>query len=330
MQVGYSINSKNDETKVYTCRLFILFHSRDYTEFRDTAETSFQDMDVKLVCETRNHNILTISGFSTEDQAIRYLNKLRIAFHWLMLDQGIVVEAALEPEEIQRHCNVRNGCTFKSADGLPSTHILEIPYGFIHTTYEGGGSIAGASIALNGLRAGLDIATRIIPEIDQSLNLSLDLYRSSFLQENLRARFTMLISSLECLTSKDTRDAWQIGLIDKFIAEVADHDLSTEEASTNDVLKSKKESLIAGLRGLKSKPKKQLVMQEIKQLYGDSEDYRRVNDIIKASFGKRNDVLHEGKDVTREEVERLDTVVSDLLRHRIRSLPKRQLLDDLF
>lgn len=315
---------------MYTCRLVILFHSREYTEFRDTAETTFQDMEAKLVCEPRNHNILTISGFSTEGQVIRYLNKLRIAFHWLMLDQGLVVEAALEPEEIQRHCNVRNGCNFKSAYGLPSTHILEIPYGFIHTTYEGGGSIAGASIALNGLKAGLDIATRIIPEIDQSLNLSLDLYRSSFLQENLRARFTMLISSLECLTSKDTRDTWQIGLIDKFIAEVADHDLSTEEASTNDVLKSNKESLMAGLHGLKSKPKKQLVMQEIKQLYGDSEDYRRVKHIIKASFGKRNDVLHEGKDVTREEVERLDTVVSDLLKYRIRSLPKRHLFDDLF
>lgn len=287
-------------------------------------------MGVKLVCEPRNHNILTVSGFSTEDQAIRYLHKLRIAFHWLMLDHGIVVEAALEPEEIQRHCNVRDGCNFKSTDGLPSTHILEIPYGFIHTTYEGGGTIAGAFIALNGLREGLDIATRIIPEIDKNLNLSLDLYRSSFLQESLRARFTMLISSMECLTSKDSRDIWQIGLIDKFVAEVTEHNLSTEDAITNDVAKSKKDSLIAGLHGLKSKPKKQLVMQEIKQLYGDTEKYRRVKGIIKASFGKRNDVLHEGKDVTREEVERLDTIVSDLLRHRIRSLPKRQLFEDLF
>lgn len=274
--------------------------------------------------------MLTVSGFSTEEQAIRYLYKLKIAFHWLMLDHGIVVEAALEPDEIQRHCNVRDGCNFKSTDGLPSTHILEIPYGFIHTTYEGGGSIAGAWIALNGLREGLDIATRIIPEIDQNLNLSLDLYRSSLLQESLRARFTMLISSIECITNKDSRDIWQIALIDKFIAEVTEHDLSTEEAITSDAAKSKKESLIAGLHGLKSKPKKQLVMQEIKQLYGDTEDYRRVKSIIKASFGMRNNVLHEGKGVTREEVERLDTVVSDLLRHRIRSLPKRQLFDDLF
>jgi hypothetical protein len=98
-----------------------------------------------------------------------------------MIDQGIVVQAALEPEEIQRQCNVRGGCNFKSTDGLPSTHILEIPYGFIHTTCEDGGSIAGAWIALNGLREGLDIASQIIPEIDQNLVLSLDLYRSSFL-----------------------------------------------------------------------------------------------------------------------------------------------------
>jgi len=140
----------------------------------------------------------------------------------------------------------------------------------------------------------------------------------------------MLISSMECLTNKDSRDIWQIGLIDKFIAKVTEHELTTEEAITSDVAKSKKESLIAGLHGLKSKPKKQLVMQELKHLYGDTEEFRKVKGIVKASFGKRNDVLHEGKDVTREEVDRLDTIVSDLLRHRIRSLPKRQLFEDLF
>jgi len=287
-------------------------------------------MVVKLVCEPRNHNILTVSGFSTEEHAILYLQKLQIAFHWLMLDQGIVVEAALEPEEVQRHCNVRDGCNFRSTDGLPSTHILEIPYGFIHTTYEGGGSIAGASIALNGLREGLDIATRINSEIDQSLNLSLDLYCSSFLQENLRARFTLLISSMECLTRKEARDTWQISLIDDFIAQVTEYDLLPGQGVVNDSERSKKESLISGLKGLKSKPRKQLVMEEVKQLYGGTAEYKRIKDIIKASFGKRNEVLHEGRDVSREEVERLDKVTNDLLRHRIKSLPKRKLFDDLF
>ena len=67
---------KVDGTEVYICRLIILFHSREYTGFKDIAETSFQDMGVKLLCKPGNHNILTVPGFSTEKQALRYLHKL--------------------------------------------------------------------------------------------------------------------------------------------------------------------------------------------------------------------------------------------------------------
>jgi hypothetical protein len=135
---------------------------------------------------------------------------------------------------------------------------------------------------------------------------------------------------MECLARKEARDTWQISLIDDFIAQVTEYDLLSGQGVIYDSERSKKESLISGLNGLKSKPRKQLVMEEIKQLYGGTAEYKRIKDIIKASFGKRNEVLHEGRDVSREEVERLDKVANDLLRHRIKSLPKRRLFDDLF
>ncbi len=316
---------------MFRCRLILLFYSREYTEFQDSAEISTQELDVRLACQAENHNVLTVSGFCTEEQANIYLEKLRIAFFWLMLDQGIVVDASLEQEDIQRHCNVRDGCNFNSINGRPSTHIYEKEYPYIHTTYTGGGSALGAPIILNGIERGLAIAARIIPEIDESLSLSLDLYRSSILQDNLRARYTMLISSMECLKLKcgERRDDWQIALLDKFIAEIRDYELSPSRPIAIDDIKAKKDSLVDGLKGLKNKPKKQLVLQELNQLYDDSE-FKEVKSIIKASFAKRNRVLHEGEGVTLEEAERLDTIQKDLLIHRITTLPRRRLFEDIF
>ena len=315
---------------MFKSRLILLFHSRDYKEYQDSAETNFQDLDVKLLCKPQNHNVLTVSGFCTEEQAIKYLKQLKTAFHWIMLDQGIVVDASLEPEDIQRHCNVRDGCNFSSINGRASTHIYETEHPYIHTTHTGGGSVLGAPIVLNGIKRGLAIAARIIPEIDDDLSLALDLYRSSILQENLRARFTMLITSMECLTSKESRDEWQIELLDKFIAEINDYPLSQSLSNLNDDTGAKRESLISGLKGLKNKPKKQLVLQELEQVYADPEDFARVKRIVKDSFGKRNSVLHEGRDVKPDEVERLDRIQNSLLVFRISSLPKRQLFEDIF
>jgi len=317
---------------MFKCRLILLFHSREYTQFLDSAEISTQELDMRLTCQAENHNVLTVSGFCTEEQAISYLEKLRIAFYWLMLDQGIVVDASLEQKDIQRHCNVRDECNFNSINGQSSTHIYEKEYPYIHTTYTGGGSALGASSVLSGLRRGLAIAARIIPEIDESLGLSLDLYRSSILQDNLRARFTMLISSMECLKLKcaERRDDWLIALLDRFIAEIKDHDLSPSQSINIDDVNAKKDSLIEGLKGLRNKPKKQLLLQELNQLYDDSKEFKRAKRIIKGSFAKRNRILHEGEGVSLEEVERLDVIQKDVLIHRISSLPKRRLFEDIF
>jgi len=313
---------------MYKCRLILLFYSKKYTRFEDSAQIGDPYLDVRLVCDPENHNVLTISGFDSEVEAIDYLKTLRVAFHWLMLDQEIVVDASLEPEGIQRHSNVKDGCNFSSMNGRAATHIYERDSSYIHTTNIGGDSILGASIVLECIQRGLAFAARISPEIDERLSTSLGLYRSSILQENQSARFTMLISSMECLTNMESRDAWQIAMLDKFITEVKEYGVEQDVPFSNEELKAKKDSFISGLLGLKSKPKKQLVLQELKQIYDDPEEFKIIKQVIKASFGKRNSVLHEGKSVSLEEVERLARIQRDLLMHRITSLPNRKLLED--
>jgi len=315
---------------MYTCRLILLFSFLSYTEVEDVAETCFQKFQVKLDCQKGDLNILTVSGFSTEEQAIDFLDKLNTAFHWLMLDRGIVVEAALARDQIQCHSNVKHGCNFNSIDGRPSTHIFEVPSPFIHTKFGKAGSIVGASIVLDGLRAGLDIATRIIPELDDRLSLALDLFRSSTRQECLKARFTMLITSMECLTNEETRDDWQIHLIDKFIGEVNACNPATESADLHDELQAKKDSMIGALKSLKYKSKLQLVKKEIRRIYEDKEDYKRIKAMVKELFQKRHRIVHLGENVSQEQVESLESIQKDLLIHRITSLPKRQLFEDMF
>lgn len=315
---------------MYTCRLILLLNFLSYTEVEDVAETYFQGFQVKLDCQKGDLNILTVSGFSTEKQAIGFLDNLNTAFQWLMLYRGIVVEAALALDQIQCQSNLKHGCNFNSTDGRPSTHIFEDTSPFIHTKFGRAGSIVGASIVLDGLRSGLDIATRIIPKLDDRLSLALDLFRSSTRQECLKARFTMLITSMECLTSEETRDDWQINLIDKFIGEVNACNPAMESADLNGELQAKKDSMIGGLKSLKYKSKLQLVKKEIKRIYEDKEDYKRIKAMVKDLFQKRHRIVHSGEDVSRSQVESLESVQKDLLIHRISSLPKRQLFEGLF
>ena len=70
-----SYNAKTSVAKatMFKCRLILLFHSREYTEFLDSAEISTQELDMRLACQAENHNVLTVSGFCTEEQAINYL-----------------------------------------------------------------------------------------------------------------------------------------------------------------------------------------------------------------------------------------------------------------
>lgn len=314
---------------MYKCRLILVLYSREYGRFQGSAQFSHPVFDLDLTCQPENHNVLTVSGFNTEEEAVDYLRYLKIAFHWLMLDQGIVVDAMLEREGVQRRCNVKDGCNFNSINGRTSTHVYENDSSYIHTTYIGGDSILGATIVLEGIQTGLALAGRIIPEIDETLSMSLELYRSSILQQNLRARFTMMISSIECLVSTESRDDWQIAMLDKFIIEVRDYRTEQYLPISNGELNAKKDSLIHGLIGLKRKPKKQLVLKELKQIYLDPDEYKGIKEVIKASFGKRNSVLHEGKSVSIEEVERLAGILKDLLLHRISLLPKQRPLDDL-
>ncbi|WP_144037025.1 hypothetical protein [Synechococcus sp. MW101C3] len=318
------------QNPMYACRLVLLFHSLTYTEFEGVASIEFWEFEVELKCEKDNLNILTVSGFSTEEEAIAYLDKLKTAFHWLMLDRGITTEAELRIDEIQRHSNVMDGCSFKSIAGKPSSHIYKIPYGFIHTRMLGGESIVGAPIVLDGLRAGLDIATRIIPESDKRLSLSLDLYRSSTLQANLKSRFTMLITSIECLSPTEMRDEWEIHLINKFIGEVKTYNPPSGSTDLPDKVNEKKYALIGGLDRLKTKSIWQNIRQEITQVYQDSEEGCRSIEIVQRSLKQRHRIVHGGQAVTQEEVNDLDTVLKNLLIYRITSLPKRQLLEDSF
>ena len=269
-----------DQNPMYACRLVLLFHSLIYTEFEGIAKIEFRDFEVELKCEKDNLNILTVSGFSTEEEAIAYLDKLKTAFHWLMLDKGILAEAELRVDEIQRHSNVMDGCNFKSIAGKPSTHIYKIPYGFIHTRMLGGGSVVGAPIVLDGLRAGLDIATRIIPELDKKLSLSLDLYRSSTHQANLKSRFTMLITSIECLSPTEMRDEWEIDLFKKFIGEVKTYSPPPGSTDLPDKINDKKHALVGGLDRLRTKSIWQNIRQEIMQVYQDSEECCRSIEIV--------------------------------------------------
>jgi len=319
-----------DQNPLYACRLVLLFHSLIYAEFEGVAKIEFLGFEVELKCEEDNLNILTVSGFSTEEEAIAYLDKLKTAFHWLMLDRGIITEAELRVDEIQRHSNVMDGCNFKSIAGKPSTHIYKIPYGYIHTRMLGGGSIVCAPIVLDGLREGLDIATRIIQELDKKLSLSLDLYRSSTLQANLKSRFTMLITSIECLSPTEMRDEWEIDLIKKFIGEVKTYSLPPGSTDLPHEINDKKRALIGGLDRLRAKSIRQNIKQEITQVYQDSEECCRAIEIVERSFKKRNGIVHGGQAVTQEEVNDLDTVLKNLLIYRISSLPKRQLLEDFF
>lgn len=315
---------------MYTCRLILHLSSLSYTEFQDVAEVCFQGLQVKLDCQDNDLKILTVSGFSTEDHAIAYLDKLNTAFYWLMLRSEIIAEAAMELEEIQRHSNVKHGCNFTSIEGRPSTHIFEIPYGFVHATYEGGGSIVDASIVLDGLREGLEIATRIIPKLDEKLRISLDLYRSSTLQENLKARFTMLITSMECLVNEVKRDDWQIKLIEKFIDDVNAYQIITDQDDLRDELRDKKERMVGGLSNLKNEPKWLLIEQEIREAYEGVEGSQGMEITIKKLFKRRHRIVHQGSEVTRQEVDCLASATKALLMNRISSLPKRELFEDLF
>jgi len=98
-----------------TARLIIQLHSRKFTHFVDEAQIELSEVRLDLRCKSDNHNELIISGFSHQKEALIYLDKLRLAFFFMMLDDDIIVDACLDAEEAQLHSNVENGCTFRSA-----------------------------------------------------------------------------------------------------------------------------------------------------------------------------------------------------------------------
>lgn len=305
-----------------TARLIIQLHSRKFTHFLDEAQIELSEVRLDLRCKSDNHNELIISGFSHEKEALIYLDKLRLAFFFMMLDDDIIVDACLDAQEVQLHSNVENGCTFRSANGRPSTHVLDIPYGYIHETYEGGGCTTNASVVLQGIRKGLIIAATPIKPIDEDLRLALDLYRGSLLQENLRARFIMLIISMERLAGKEKKGAREIALIEVFIDLVKNHDLAeTEKTGSNKDAKDLQKSILNTLDRMKTKHPRKLIIREVKEVYANSTHLKRAKGIVEASFAKRNDIVHEGRDVTLEQVEGLESVQRDLLKHRILTLP---------
>jgi hypothetical protein len=307
------------------------------TPFRVPTNTrisldEFATSDGKLSWSIKSndpYHILTVIGFSSEQEATTFVERLPAALAHLLLERGIAADVALRPRAITYYPDpvvaAENfsrsfGATFDGPlDGVidgsavaifPSEKKLRTITGGFASVY----TTIPARHALEILLAGANFADASRLNSDPKLATALELYGAYFVEHSGRARFLTLIMALEALTAPAKKSQTALDLLARWKAETRsviesieeNHaDVGSLEALERELLFRQDESIGLQIRNVVAY-----------ELQGDSDVTETVRE-AKRLYNLRSTLVHEGF----LEASKLDKATSSakILVHRVLS-----------
>jgi hypothetical protein len=183
--------------------------------------------------------VLTVTGFSSQESAEKYISVIRSGLAWVLLNKGLSFQADTElqniaytkdPYEAAKNLSKNFGITIKGGmervDGLidsnrPAvyasdktirTSTVGTPHSIVVIT------IASDMFPLLLEGASFPHASNLVT--DRKLLLALELYGAYFTEYSINAKFLTLVMALEVLASGRRRRRVVLDLLDKWIGEV--------------------------------------------------------------------------------------------------------------
>ena len=252
------------------------------------------------------YHILTVDGFLSEQEATTFVERLPAALAHLLLERGIVADAALRPRAITyfpdpvaaaENFSQSFGVTFDAPlDGLidgsavaiyPSEKRLRIITGGFGSVY----STMPAQHALEIVLAGANFAGALRLNSDPKLSTALELYGAYFTEHSARARFLTLIMALEALTMPTKKSKIALDLLSRWRVETRsiiqsiagyDADVASLEALERELLFRQEDSIGIQIR--------KVVDYELRS---DSDVTEQVRE-AKRLYNLRSTLVHEG------------------------------------
>jgi hypothetical protein len=214
----------------YTLRVpFKLASGMCIDELESSTEWNICGVRVKLEYNNPFY-VLKADGFSSEEAACQYFDRLWNGLEWLLLDRSVALMATKNLARITR-ADDPDQAAINLAQSLGIPHKGPI-HGVIHTDQPSiyptaqrfvfvgamAPSIRGG-IGLSGFFKALadGMVLRETPTTsDRGLRAAIDLYSASFHEQPASARFIMLIMALEVLTSRAVKHTVALRLLDRW------------------------------------------------------------------------------------------------------------------
>ena len=202
------------------------------------------------------YNVLSVTGLSSEDAALRFTRCARAGVAWLLLHRGIAADVDFEPQQI-RYCPdpVKAGENLaRSFGGTFNGPVDTIIQGAQTAIYPTEKRVRVATVfpaslhvtvpagaALSMLVEGASFPTSDALASDAKLSVALALYGAYFTEHSAKAKFLTLIMSLESLATATVKSTLALELLKKWGAEVdallARGEVNDDEKTSLDALK---------------------------------------------------------------------------------------------
>jgi hypothetical protein len=274
----------------------------------DDRSVHFDGLDCTLSKQDRFY-VLTLTGFSKEEDAKRFISNVWACLMWVLLQCGLSPNAVLQiqeivyfpkPDEATQNLSASLGIKIDGpVDGLIDGELPAVFHTDKHLRTLTGGlaSVVITTPAERVFRYIRDaVALPLIANIieDSKLSVALELYAAYFREPSANARLLTLVMSLEALAIGTTRPPLVLDLLRKWKTEV-DHVLETLAPESDDAasLEALSRELLFRREDSIRRQIRNLVLSELKSS-GDHD----APDVAKRAVGiydQRSTLVHEGK-----------------------------------
>src|SRR5262245_28779546 len=210
------------------------------TRISEQAALLASDQITPTISYDGHHHILTIADFQTEKEARGFLTRAHAAFAWLLLQKGVVADAALDPQPIkysddpeqagQNLSRSFGGAKFDPVDAIidgaqaavyPTAKAVKKATGYPADVFVTIPSATALQVILEG--AAFPRSEDFVG--DPKLGVALSLYGAFFTETSAKARFLTLIMALESIataTLKPARVSWLLERWEQELAAILD------------------------------------------------------------------------------------------------------------
>lgn len=317
---------------MYTLRFPFEIVSGYHLNLEEELSRRLGHLAIKL-SQNDYHAALEISGFESNDEAEKFVERLYAGLMWVMVDQKTPLEASLELDSVHYADDpeaVAENLSFDSpVDGIVGGHQPSIfpSDKRIIKAFAGTASISqgrNPDDFLDSLVSGVDLARHFRLSREEPLHVALELYSAAFAEKSQRARLLTLVTALESIAQGDEKHEAAQTLMDEWERQLVEKKEKYDANSKPYIALDSLERELSFRRGQSLRSQiRDLVFDSLKDSKG-VEEARIVAARAVDVYDKRSKLTHEGhidqsalSEAVREAIDISSEVLKEQLRNRI-------------